>query len=132
MPFAITGVPPTPAVALSAVRTAKAVAGERAVSGLTWGDVERLGAQHQGGVSALLHDLRLAGLEGLAELALDFCVHHLKPGGDLLIKVFMGSGFEELRTAMRAVFTTVAVRKPSASRDRSAETYLLARGKRVE
>jgi len=50
----ITGVPPTPAVALSAVQTAKAIAGERAVTGLAWADVERLGAQHPGGVSALL------------------------------------------------------------------------------
>lgn len=66
----------------------------------------------------------------LAELALDFCVHHLKPGGDLLIKVFMGSGFDALREQMRAEFSSVVVRKPAASRDRSAETYLLARGKR--
>lgn len=66
----------------------------------------------------------------LAELTLDFCREHLKPGGDLLVKVFMGSGFEELRNQMREVFNQVLVRKPEASRDRSAETYLLARGRK--
>ena len=66
----------------------------------------------------------------LAELTLDFCRQHLKPGGDLLVKVFMGSGFEELRAQMREVFANVQVRKPDASRDRSAETFLLARGRK--
>lgn len=66
----------------------------------------------------------------LAELTLDFCRSWLKPGGDLLVKVFMGSGFEELRAQMREVFANVQTRKPDASRDRSAETYLLARGRK--
>lgn len=66
----------------------------------------------------------------LSELTLDFCSTHLKPGGDLLVKVFMGSGFEELRAQMREVFANVQVRKPDASRDRSAETYLLGRGRK--
>jgi len=63
----------------------------------------------------------------LAELALDFAAHHLKPGGDLLVKLFHGAGFEDVRRAMRAVFRTVAVRKPKASRERSSEVYLLGR-----
>lgn len=66
----------------------------------------------------------------LAELTLDFCRSHLKPGGDMLVKVFQGAGFMELRQAVMAVFGTLQVRKPAASRDRSAETYLLARQKR--
>src|SRR5688572_17785535 len=66
----------------------------------------------------------------LAELTLDFCRQNLKPGGDLLFKVFMGAGFEELRTQMRKAFSNVQVRKPEASRDRSAETFLLARGRK--
>jgi 23S rRNA (uridine2552-2'-O)-methyltransferase len=68
----------------------------------------------------------------LAELTLDFCDRHLKPGGDMLVKVFQGSGFVELRQAVGKSFSSVAVKKPSASRDRSAETYLLARGHRPE
>ncbi|MCX8017738.1 MAG: RlmE family RNA methyltransferase [Rhodocyclaceae bacterium] len=68
----------------------------------------------------------------LAELTLDFARQHLKPGGDLLVKVFQGAGFMELRKALEASFATLATRKPAASRDRSAELYLLARKKRIE
>jgi 23S rRNA (uridine2552-2'-O)-methyltransferase len=67
----------------------------------------------------------------LTELALDFARSHLKPGGDLLIKVFQGAGFMELRDEAMKLFETVQVKKPAASRDRSAETYLLGRGKRA-
>lgn len=67
----------------------------------------------------------------LAELAVDFALRHLKPQGALLVKVFQGAGFPELLAAMRRSFRSVAVRKPRASRDRSSETYLLARGPRT-
>jgi len=66
----------------------------------------------------------------LAELTLDFARLHLKPGGDLLVKTFQGAGFMELRRSVQAFFEGLQMRKPAASRDRSAETYLLARGKR--
>jgi len=66
----------------------------------------------------------------LAELALEFARERLKPGGDLLVKVFQGSGLDEFRKEVSTVFGAVAVRKPKASRDRSSEFYLLARGKR--
>ena len=66
----------------------------------------------------------------LAELTLDFCNRHLKPGGDLLVKVFQGSGYMELRKAVDEVFESLLVRKPAASRDKSAEVYLLGRSKR--
>ena len=66
----------------------------------------------------------------LAELTLEFCADHLKPGGDLLVKVFQGEGFMELRKAMLERFESLQLRKPAASRDRSAEVYLLARRKR--
>jgi 23S rRNA (uridine2552-2'-O)-methyltransferase len=64
----------------------------------------------------------------LAELALDFAGRVLKPGGGLLVKVFQGSGFNELYKAMQQRFQRVATRKPKASRARSAELYLLASG----
>jgi 23S rRNA (uridine2552-2'-O)-methyltransferase len=66
----------------------------------------------------------------LAELTLEFSRDHLKPGGDLLVKVFQGGGFMELRKMLAEAFETLQTKKPAASRDRSAETYLLARGKR--
>lgn len=64
----------------------------------------------------------------LAELAFDFASESLKPGGVLLMKMFHGSGFDDLVKKIRACFTRVVVRKPSASRSRSRETYLLAKG----
>ncbi|HHW77363.1 MAG TPA: 23S rRNA (uridine(2552)-2'-O)-methyltransferase RlmE [Xanthomonadaceae bacterium] len=66
----------------------------------------------------------------LAELALDFARQCLRPGGDLLVKVFQGEGFDAFLKNLRAAFTTVAPRKPKASRARSAEQYLLARNYR--
>lgn len=64
----------------------------------------------------------------LAELALDFAAHCLKPSGALLVKCFHGSGYSQIVEAFKRVFVSVAVRKPKASRDKSAETYLLGRG----
>lgn len=66
----------------------------------------------------------------LAELALEFAVNHLKPGGAFLVKVFQGSGFEAYMKAMRSHFGRVVSRKPKASRDRSSEVYLLGLDKR--
>jgi 23S rRNA (uridine2552-2'-O)-methyltransferase len=68
----------------------------------------------------------------LAELAFEFARLRLKPGGDLLVKVFQGSGVDAFRKVLSSVFRSVAVRKPKASRDRSSEFYLLARGKTVD
>ena len=64
----------------------------------------------------------------LIELALDFARTTLKPGGALLTKVFQGEGFEALLRDMRSEFTQVVNRKPDASRSRSKELYLLAKG----
>lgn len=61
----------------------------------------------------------------LCELALDFAIHHLAAHGAFLVKVFQGEGFDEFRRAMGESFVAVQVRKPKASRDRSAEVYLL-------
>ena len=68
----------------------------------------------------------------LAELAHEFARDRLKPGGDLLVKVFQGAGLDEYRKALSHTFGSVVVRKPKASRDRSSEFYLLARGKKQE
>ena len=61
----------------------------------------------------------------LAELALEFAKDWLKPGGNLLVKVFAGSGFDDNLKAMREIFEQVVTRKPKASRDRSSEIFLL-------
>lgn len=64
----------------------------------------------------------------LTELAIDFAVQMLKPGGNSLIKIFHGEGFDELIKSVRSYFEIVKVRKPKASRPRSRETYLLGKG----
>lgn len=64
----------------------------------------------------------------LAELGLEFSRTWLKPDGAFLVKVFQGYGYDDFVRAMRETFKTVVVRKPDASRDRSAEVYLLGRG----
>jgi 23S rRNA (uridine2552-2'-O)-methyltransferase len=63
----------------------------------------------------------------LVELALDMVSQVLRPGGNFLVKVFQGEGFEEYLKAMRAQFDSVVTRKPDASRARSREVYLLGR-----
>lgn len=67
----------------------------------------------------------------LVELALDFALENLKPGGDLLVKVFQGEGFAQFFQQLRDNFDKVNTRKPKASRDRSTEVYLLARGRKI-
>src|SRR5262249_27031836 len=63
----------------------------------------------------------------LAEIARDFALLHLKRDGALLVKIFQGAGYDEYLKSLRKAFQKVVVRKPEASRDESAEQYLLAR-----
>jgi 23S rRNA (uridine2552-2'-O)-methyltransferase len=67
----------------------------------------------------------------LGELALEFAVDCLQPGGDLVVKAFQGEGFSEFQRAMQIHFGKVYVRKPKASRDRSREVYLVGKGFRA-
>ncbi len=68
----------------------------------------------------------------LAELARDFALLHLKRDGMLLVKIFQGAGYDDYLLSLRRAFRKVVVRKPDASRDESAEQYLLACGLRAE
>jgi 23S rRNA (uridine2552-2'-O)-methyltransferase len=63
----------------------------------------------------------------LVRMAMEFCRAHLQPDGALLAKVFQGDEFTGLLKDMRATFREVRTLKPSASREESRETYLLAR-----
>lgn len=63
----------------------------------------------------------------LADLALEFSQAHLKPNGALLIKCFHGSGYSQIVESFKKVFKVVSPRKPKASRDKSAETFLLGK-----
>jgi 23S rRNA (uridine2552-2'-O)-methyltransferase len=66
----------------------------------------------------------------LAEDAVEFAAAHLRRDGALLVKTFQGAGFPALLRLVRERFAQVASRKPEASRARSSEMYLLARGPR--
>jgi 23S rRNA (uridine2552-2'-O)-methyltransferase len=65
----------------------------------------------------------------LVELALQFALEHLAPGGGFIAKLFQGAGFQEFQALVKKSFKHVAIRKPDASRDRSSECYLVARDK---
>jgi len=67
----------------------------------------------------------------LAELSLEFSREVLKPGGVLLAKMFQGAGFDDYLKLARKEFAKVRMKKPPASRARSAEMYLLATGRRI-
>lgn len=63
----------------------------------------------------------------LAELAADFAAKYLQPNGAFLVKAFQGTGYSQYVERLKRVFRSITARKPAASRDSSAEIYLLAR-----
>ena len=79
------------------------------------------------GIADVDHDRSMQ----LVDLAVDFAERSLRPGGDLLMKVFQGREFQPLVLRLRREFESVKLRKPKASRSRSAELYVLARGYRL-
>jgi 23S rRNA (uridine2552-2'-O)-methyltransferase len=69
-----------------------------------------------------------ARMAHLVELAVEFALRHLKPDGALVCKVFHGSGYSQLAKLFKDSFRTVKPIKPKASRDKSAETFLVGIG----
>jgi 23S rRNA (uridine2552-2'-O)-methyltransferase len=69
-----------------------------------------------------------ARISHLVELAVDFAVHHLKPEGALVAKVFHGSGYSQLVKLFKETFRVVKPVKPKASRDKSSETFIVGIG----
>ncbi len=94
-----------------------------------------------GGVDLVISDMapNMSGMDAmdqpramyLVELALDTARQVLKPGGTFLVKLFQGSGSEEFVRDLRSSFSKVITRKPKASRPRSREVYILARGFKI-
>lgn len=64
----------------------------------------------------------------LAELVLDFALKTIKPEGGFLIKIFQGEGSEAFLADVKRQFKIVHIRKPKASRGRSREVYVVAKG----
>jgi 23S rRNA (uridine2552-2'-O)-methyltransferase len=69
-----------------------------------------------------------ARMADLVELALGFAKQQLRSGGCLLVKSFQGMGFSQQVEAFKRSFRKVHIRKPKASREESAEIYLLGKG----
>ncbi|MDX8408901.1 MAG: RlmE family RNA methyltransferase [Mariprofundales bacterium] len=69
---------------------------------------------------------------GLNEAVVWFCQQHLAVGGNLLMKSFMGEGFDEVRHALQQTFSSVKMVKPAASRKDSREIFFLARGRKKD
>ena len=69
-----------------------------------------------------------ARVEYIIELAVEFAKAHLKPNGALLVKCFHGTSYNALVTLFKNEFTTVANKKPKASKDKSSEIFLLGKG----
>ena len=96
---------------------------------------ERLGGQQ---VDVVISDIapNLSGvgpadaarIQHVCELVLEFALGHLKPEGAVVVKAFHGSGFSQIVEMFKQHFKRVVERKPKASRDRSAETFLVAKG----
>lgn len=100
---------------------------------------DRVAALLQGRrVDVVLSDMapNLSGIESsdaarmthLVELAVEFAGRHLAPQGALVCKVFHGSGYSQLVKLFKTTFRTVKPIKPKASRDKSAETFLVGIG----
>ncbi|MGC4397178.1 RlmE family RNA methyltransferase [Hydrogenophaga sp. T2] len=73
-------------------------------------------------------DTDAARIELLIELAVDFARQQLKPEGALVVKLFHGGAYEPMVALFRDTFRVVKPVKPKASRDKSAETFLVGRG----
>lgn len=91
----VIGTPPTIEVALTAVDSARAVAGERVVSGFSWQDVARLAGTDGSSPAHILGQLRSAGLDALAELSLD-------GAGDpsRALEALVAAGYDQVRLTM--------------------------------
>jgi 23S rRNA (uridine2552-2'-O)-methyltransferase len=73
-----------------------------------------------------------ARISHLVELAVDFAERHLKPGGSLVVKLFHGSGYDDLVRLFQSRFKVVKKIKPKASRPQSSETFLVGLGLKAQ
>lgn len=64
----------------------------------------------------------------LAELGIDLTCQVLKPEGVFIAKLFQGEGFDQFVRHVRTLFKSVSMKKPDASRAKSREVYLVAKG----
>ncbi len=75
-----------------------------------------------------IHNIDHLRIMGLLEMAYDFAVQVLAPGGTFIAKIFQGGTENAFLARMRRDFTTVKHAKPDASRKDSSEFYVIATG----
>jgi aminodeoxyfutalosine synthase len=88
----VTGKPESIDIAVTAIETARAVAGERAVAAFSWVDLERLAAAGSENIAKVLQRLRAAGLDALAELPLDRVEDPRAP-----LEAIISAGYQQVR-----------------------------------
>ena len=69
---------------------------------------------------------------GLVEMAFEFCRQYLREGGNFIVKLFQGEGFDEFVRESRKCFVNVKLVKPKASRRTSREVYMVGTGFKFE
>ncbi len=69
-----------------------------------------------------------ARITDLVELAVDFSIHHLKPEGTLVVKLFHGGAYDPMVKLFKDTFKIMKRFKPKASRPGSSETFLVGIG----
>jgi 2-iminoacetate synthase ThiH len=101
----VTGTPETVDVAVAAIEAARAVAGNRAVSGFSWRDVERLSSADEARTSNVLERLRAAGLDALAECPLDVAADVR-----IALDALMSAGYTQVRLTIEKAPASVRTR----------------------
>lgn len=74
------------------------------------------------------HDRDVALSLELATMALNTAEKHLKRGGNFVVKVFMGSGFEEYQKLLKSKFEKVNLLRPESTRKQSREIFFIGKG----
>ncbi|MGK2896857.1 MAG: RlmE family RNA methyltransferase [Candidatus Makana argininalis] len=64
----------------------------------------------------------------LIKLSLIFCKHFLNKGGNLVVKIFQGNGFEKIFKYIKSKFIYVKIIKPKSSKKKSKEIYIISKG----
>lgn len=77
-----------------------------------------------------LHDRDVVLSLNLAEMALNVALEHLKVGGNFVVKIFMGSGFEEFHKIVKSYFESVRLLRPDSTRKHSREIFMIGKSLR--
>ena len=72
-----------------------------------------------------ISDVDQSNFSEIALTILDFCKSNLRPDGTMIMKYFLGSGFDETLNMLNNYFKKISVFKPASSKKKSNEVYLI-------